>query len=96
MERRAGDAGDEQDKRQGKPVVIDLDRLEQHAQDLYLTRFVEAVKAARGQFGRFLTLRTGDELAIRAAGDGSSETLDEVTVEGQPSAEEFDEEERRS
>ena len=84
------DAG-EQDKRQGRPVVIDLERLEKHAQDLYLTRFVEAVKAARGEFGRFLTLRTGDELAIRAAGDGSSEVLDRVAVdepadseEGQP------------
>ena len=81
MERRA-DAG-EQDKRQGRPVVIDLERLEKHAQDLYLTRFVEAVKEARGQFGRYLTLRTGDELAIRAAGDGSSETLDQVSVEEQ-------------
>ncbi len=38
------------------------------------------MKAARGQFGRYLTLRTGDELAIRAAGDGSSETLDQVKV----------------
>ena len=83
MERRAaaGDEAKQQDKREGRPVVIDLERLEQHAQDLYLTRFVEAVKAARGQFGRYLTLRTGDELAIRAAGDGSSETLDEVSVE---------------
>jgi hypothetical protein len=83
MNRRADDSG-EQDKRQGRPVVIDLERLEQHAQNLYLTRFVEAVKAARGQFGRYLTLRTGDELAIRAAGDGSSETLDKVTVEHVP------------
>jgi hypothetical protein len=83
MERRSDDTGEqsEQDKRQGKPVVIDLERLEQHAEDLYLTRFVAAVKAARGQFGRFLTLRTGDELAIRAAGDGSSETLDRVIAE---------------
>ena len=82
MERRAGGA-EEGDNRQGKPVVIDLERLEQQAQDLYLTRFVEAVKAARGQFGRYLTLRTGDELAIRAAGDGSSETLDQVVVDGE-------------
>jgi hypothetical protein len=80
MERRAEGSG-EQDKRAGKPVVIDLERLERHAQDLYLNRFVEAVKAARGQFGRYLTLRTGDELAIRAAGDGSSEKLDEVIAE---------------
>ena len=83
MERRAaaGDEAGQQDKRQGRPVVIDLERLEKHAENLYLTRFVEAVKTARGQFGRYLTLRTGDELAIRAAGDGSSETLDRVSVE---------------
>jgi hypothetical protein len=89
MERRAG--ADQQDKRQGRPVVIDLERLERHAQDLYLTRFVEAVKEARGQFGRYLTLRTGDELAIRAAGDGSSETLDQVSVEPSDQAEESEE-----
>jgi hypothetical protein len=81
MERRADGSGG-QDKRSGKaPVTIDLERLEQHARDLYLNRFVEAVKAARGEFGRFLTLRTGDELAIRAAGDGSSDALDRVIVE---------------
>ena len=85
MERRSEGASD-QDKRQGKPVVIDLDQLEKHAQDLYLTRFVEAVKEARGQFGRYLTLRTGDELAIRAAGDGSSEKLDQVIAEEDPSS----------
>ena len=85
MERRSESASD-QDKRQGKPVVIDLDQLEKHAQDLYLTRFVEAVKEARGQFGRYLTLRTGDELAIRAAGDGSSEKLDQVIAEEDPSS----------
>lgn len=84
MERRSND-GAGQDKRHGKPVVIDLEQLEKHAEDLYLTRFVEAVKAARGQFGRFLTLRTGDELAIRAAGDGSSEKLDQVAVEDEGS-----------
>lgn len=80
MERRSEDAG-QPDKRQGKPVVIDLEALERQARDLYLTRFVEAVKAARGEFGRFLTLRTGDELAIRAAGDGSGEALDEIIAD---------------
>jgi hypothetical protein len=79
MERRAGGSG-RQDQRAGLPVTIDLERLEQHARDLYLLRFVEAVKAARGEFGRYLTLRTGDELAIRAAGDGSSEALDQVAI----------------
>lgn len=81
MERRAKKGPDGGEKRAGKPVVIDLERLEQHAKDLYLSRFIEAVKAARGQFGRYLTLRTGDELAIRAAGDGSSETLDQVIAD---------------
>lgn len=81
MERRA-EGSDRQDKRGSKaPVVIDLERLEQHARDLYLNRFIEAVKSARGEFGRYLTLRTGDELAIRAAGDGSEDILDSVTVE---------------
>jgi hypothetical protein len=81
MERRAEGSG-KQDKRVGNPpVTIDLERLEQHARDLYLNRFVAAVKAARGEFGRYLTLRTGDELAIRAAGDGSSDLLDRVAVE---------------
>jgi hypothetical protein len=81
MERRA-EGSDRQDKRAGNPpVTIDLEQLEQHARDLYLNRFVEAVKAARGEFGRYLTLRTGDELAIRAAGDGSSDALDRVAVE---------------
>jgi hypothetical protein len=81
MERRAGGT-DQQDHRTGKPpVTIDLERLERQARDLYLIRFVEAVKAARGEFGRYLTLRSGDELAIRAAGDGSSETLDDVSIE---------------
>ena len=84
MERRAGGSAG-QDQRGAKPaVVIDLERLEQHARDLYLNRFVEAVKAARGEFGRYLTLRTGDELAIRAAGDGSGDLLDVVKAEREP------------
>lgn len=79
MERRA-QGSKQQDKRMGNPVTIDLELLEQQARDLYLIRFVEAVKAARGEFGRYLTLRTGDELAIRAAGDGSSSALDRIIV----------------
>ena len=76
----SGGPGDE--KRVSRPVVIDLQRLEAQAEDLYLHRFLEAVKEARGEFGRYLTLRRGDELAIRAAGDGSSERLDEIAVRG--------------
>lgn len=30
--------------------------------------------------GRYLLLRAGDELAIRAAGDGSGELLNEIIV----------------
>ena len=73
--------GSDQDKRTTRPIVVDLERLEAHAEDLYLTRFVEAVKKARCEFGRYLQLRTGDELAIRAAGDGSADLLDNVAVE---------------
>lgn len=65
----------------GRPVVVDLDKLEQQARDLYLTRFVERVKEARGANGRFLVLRAGDELAIRASDDGSADILDAVSVD---------------
>lgn len=75
--------GDEQHR--GKGVVIDLERLEAHAKALYLTRFIEAVKAARGTHGRYLVLRSGDEIAIKAAEDGSDQVLKEVRVEqGEP------------
>lgn len=67
---------EEQDR--GRGVVVDLERLEAHAETMYLTRFIDAVKAARGKHGRFLVLRSGDELAIKAAGDGSFELLDQV------------------
>ncbi len=62
-------------------VVIDLQKLQEHAGTLYLHRFVEAVRRARQQHGRFLTLRAGDELAILAAGDGSAEHLEEVRAQ---------------
>ncbi|MDQ3878013.1 MAG: hypothetical protein M3290_06655 [Actinomycetota bacterium] len=64
-----------------KGPAIDLEALEKHAGDLYLHRFVEAVRKVRGEFGRYLRLRAGDEVAIRAAADGSSDILDEVKVE---------------
>ena len=76
---------EEQDR--GRGVVVDLERLETHAEALYLTRFVDAVKAARGSHGRFLVLRSGDELAIKAADDGSFELLDEVRAESGASEE---------
>ena len=62
--------------------AIDLERLEEQARSLYLHRFVDAIRKARGEFGRYLYLRAGDELAIRAANDGSLEALAEVTVNG--------------
>ena len=71
----------ESDQNRGRGVVVDLERLEEHAREIYLTRFVEAIKAARGTYGRYLVLRSGDELAIQAANDGSVELLEEVRGE---------------
>jgi len=65
-------------------VVVDLERLEEQAEELYLHRFVEYVKKVRGQHGRYLTLRAGDELAIEAAGDGSAASLQEARAEDTP------------
>jgi hypothetical protein len=70
------------DRRTG--VVVDLERLESHAESLYLHRFVEAVRRARGEHGRYLVLRHGDELAIQAAGDGSAEYLEDASVDEAP------------
>lgn len=67
--------------READQVVIDLEKLEAHARTLYLHRFVEAIRKAREQHGRYLYLRSGDELAIQAAGDGSSELLAQLRVE---------------
>ncbi|MFN2588011.1 MAG: hypothetical protein ABR613_07835 [Actinomycetota bacterium] len=68
-------------------VVVDLERLESHAESLYLHRFVEAVRQARGEHGRYLVLRHGDELAIAAAGDGSADYLRDATVDEAPAGE---------
>ena len=62
-------------------VMLDLERLEAQAEELYLHKFVEYVKKVRGDHGRYLTLRAGDELAIEAAGDGSAESLQEALVD---------------
>lgn len=69
------------DQRQ-EGVVIDLERLQAHADALYLNRFVDYVKKVRGQHGRYLTLRAGDELAIKAAADGSAESLEQIIANG--------------
>ena len=65
----------------GEGMVLDLERLERQAEELYLHRFVEHVKRVRGQHGRYLTLRAGDQTAIEAAGDGSAESLKDVLAD---------------
>jgi hypothetical protein len=65
----------------GDKVVVDLEQLEAHARTLYLHRFVEAIRRAREQHGRYLYLRSGDELAISAADDGSAELLEKLKVD---------------
>jgi hypothetical protein len=77
---RVAPTGEEEDLR-GPGLVIDLEKLESHARDLYLGRFVEFVKQARGEHGRYLRLRPGDETAIRAADDGSAESLAAVRID---------------
>ncbi len=69
------------DEQRGGGLKVDLNALENQAKELYLHRFVEAVKRARGEHGRYLVLRSGDETAIRAAADGSADSLDEIAVE---------------
>jgi hypothetical protein len=61
--------------------AVDLEKLEKHAEELYLHRFVEYVRKVRGEHGRYLTMRAGDEAAIKAADDGSAQALDEVLIE---------------
>ena len=88
QEDRAELPGTEQSSRdqRGSGPTIDLERLEAQATELYLHRFVSFVKKARGEHGRYLTLRPGDESAIRAAGDGSDEYLDDALAEDEPEA----------
>lgn len=83
IEREAPVAQDLQElsNRETEPIVLDLERLEAQAQYLYLHRFIDAVKKARGEHGRYLTLRAGDELAIAAADDGSAALITEVAVD---------------
>ncbi|MFN2525922.1 MAG: hypothetical protein ABR505_06620 [Actinomycetota bacterium] len=69
-------------EQRGTGIRLDLDALEKQAEELYLHRFVKAVKKARGEHGRYLVLRAGDEIAIRAADDGSSDSLDDISVDG--------------
>jgi len=78
-ENRTGPDGRGDQRDEG--VVVDLERLEEQAEELYLHRFVEHVKKVRGEHGRYLTLRAGDQLAIEAAADGSAQSLQEALVE---------------
>lgn len=71
---------DARDQR-GNGPTLDLEALAAPAESHYRHRFVEAVRRARGEHGRYLRIRPGDELAIRAAGDGSETYLDEVLVD---------------
>lgn len=71
---------DDQQENRAPGVIIDLEALEAHAKDLFLDRFVEYVRKTRGDHGRYLRLRPGDQAAIRAADDGSAEKLDDISV----------------
>jgi hypothetical protein len=78
--------GRAQDDKRGSGPTIDLERLQAHAEKLYLHRFVAYVRRARGEHGRYLTLRPGDESAIRAADDGSDAYLEDALAEDEQEA----------
>ena len=80
----SGEGGSREDDKRDDGVMVDLERLEEQMDALYLHRFVEYVKKVRGEHGRYLTLRSGDELAIKAADDGSAEKLQEIIAEDPP------------
>jgi hypothetical protein len=71
----------DRDENRATGPTIDLERLEEHARDLYLHRFVAYIKKARGEHGRYLQLRPGDKLAIEAADDASAKLLEDVVVD---------------
>ena len=75
------DRSEERSENRGKGPTIDLEALEAHARELYLHRFVAHIKKARGEHGRYLKLRPGDALAIRAAGDDSAGVLEDIQVD---------------
>ena len=83
-DRKGPDARGEQPLAGG--VVLDLGRLEAQAEELYLHKFVEYVKKVRGEHGRYLTLRAGDEVHIHAAGDGSAESLRDALADDTPTS----------
>jgi hypothetical protein len=76
-----GQEGGRTEGARNQGVAVDLQKLEQHAKSLYLHRFVESIQQARSAHGQYLVLRAGDEIAIKAAADGSDQLLESVTVE---------------
>ena len=60
------------------PIVVDLEKLEKQAEELFLHRFLAAIQKARGDHGRYLTLRAGDQVAIESANDGSIDELESI------------------
>lgn len=60
--------------------IIDLEMLDEWRPRRFLHRLVDEIVGARGNRERFFYLRSGDEVAVRAADDGSFEILDEVTI----------------
>ena len=66
------------DNKRRPPIVVDLEKLEKQAEELFLHRFLAAIQKARGDHGRYLTLRAGDQVAIESANDGSIDQLDAI------------------
>ena len=66
------------DNKRRPPIVVDLEKLEKQAEELFLHRFLAAIQKARGDHGRYLTLRAGDQVAIESADDGSIDRLEAI------------------
>ena len=66
------------DNKRRPPIVVDLEKLEKQAEELFLHRFLAAIQKARGDHGRYLTLRAGDQVAIESAQDGSIDQLQDI------------------
>jgi hypothetical protein len=69
---------DQGENKRRPPIVVDLEKLEKQAEELFLHRFLAAIQKARGDHGRYLTLRAGDQVAIESANDGSIDHLEEI------------------
>lgn len=69
---------DRDENKRRPPLVVDLEKLEKQAEELFLHRFLAAIQKARGDHGRYLTLRAGDQVAIESADDGSIDQLESI------------------